>query len=142
MKQIFLMIAALLPAMALASEDTRQFVKMSPEARAELRIEMLDFQTSLHLIIGALSEQKFAEAADIAEKQMGISAMGRHRTAPANARPGMFMPNEMHAIARGMHVSASDFAKTAKGGDTAKALTTLQAVTGACVTCHRSYRTQ
>jgi hypothetical protein len=127
---------------AFAAEDGRQFVKMSPEARAEMRAEMLDFQTALHLIVSALAEGKLADAAETAESQMGISAMGRHRTAPMNARPGMFMTNEMHAIARGMHAAGSDFAKAAKTGDSAKALVALQAVTGACVACHRSYRTQ
>jgi hypothetical protein len=107
-----------------------------------MRAEMLDFQTALHLIVGALGEGNFTDAAEIAEKQMGISAMGRHRNAPANERPGMYMPNEMHAIARGMHAASSDFAKVAKSGDTAKALTSLQTVTGACVACHRTYRTQ
>ena len=68
--------------------------------------------------------------------------MGRHRNAPANARPGMFMSNDMHMIARGMHVAGSEFAKVAKTGNTSKALVALQAVTGACVACHRSYRTQ
>ena len=68
--------------------------------------------------------------------------MGRHRNAPPNARPGMFMPNDMHAIAVTMHTAGSDLAKIAKSGDTAKALGALQAVTGACVACHRSYRTQ
>ncbi len=125
-----------------AEADARQRIEMPPEARAEMRAEMLDFQTALHLIVGALGEGKFDEAADIAEKQIGVSAMGRHRTAPMNARPGMFMPNDMHAISRGMHVSGSEFAKAARAGNTAKALVALQAVTGACVACHRSYRTQ
>jgi hypothetical protein len=127
---------------ARAAEDTRQLIKMSPEARVEMRAEMLDFQTALHSIIGALGEGKLAEAADAAEQQMGLSAMGRHRNAPANARPGMYMPNDMHAIARGMHAAASDFAKAARTGDLGKALTALPAVTGACVACHRVYRTQ
>lgn len=125
-----------------ADADGRQFVEMPPEARAELRAEMLDFQSALHLIIGALAEQQFATAAEIAENQMGISAMGRHRNAPPNARPGMFMPNDMHAIARSMHAASSDFAKIAKSGDTSKALSSLSAVTGTCVACHRSYRIQ
>jgi soluble cytochrome b562 len=133
---------AVLPAPTFAAEDARQFVKMPPEARAELRAEMLDFQTALHLIVGALGEGKLADAAATAESQIGISAMGRHRTAPANARPGMFMSNDMHAIARGMHGAGSDFAKVAKAGDAAKAYAALTAVTGACVACHRSYRTQ
>jgi len=125
-----------------ADADSRQRVEMSTEARAELRAEMLDFQAALHSIVGALAEQQFDKAADIAEKNIGVSAMGRHRNAPANARPGMFMPNEMHAIARSMHSAASDFAKVARNGDTTKALASLQAVTGACVACHRGYRTQ
>ena len=79
-----------------ADVDGRQLVDMPPEARSALRAEMLDFQTALHSIIGALAEQQFATAADIAEKQIGLSAMGRHRNAPPNARPGMFMPNDMH----------------------------------------------
>jgi cytochrome c556 len=128
-----------------AESDSRQLVQMPAEARAELRAEMLDFQTALHLIVSALGEGKLADAADTAEQQIGLSAMGRHRNAPANARPGMHMPSEMHAIARGMHGAASDFAKAAraaKPGDTAKAWAALSTVTGACVACHRSYRTQ
>ncbi|MRR52128.1 MAG: cytochrome C [Rhodocyclaceae bacterium] len=125
-----------------ADTEGRQRVEMSNEARAELRAEMLDFQAALHSIVGALAEQQFTKAADIAEKQIGVSAMGRHRNAPANARPGMFMPNDMHAIARSMHSAVSDFAKVARNGDTTKALASLQTVTGACVACHHGYRTQ
>lgn len=125
-----------------ADTDGRQFVEMPPEARTALRAEMLDFQTALHSIISALAERKFTVAADIAEKQMGISAMGRHRNAPPNARPGMFMPNDMHSIARSMHAASSEFAKVAGSGDTTKALGALQAVTAACVACHSSFRAQ
>jgi soluble cytochrome b562 len=142
MKRLLLLAVAGLSTPTFAAEDTRQLVAMPAEARAEQRAEMLDFQTALHSIITALGERKFNDAADVAEKQIGLSAMGRHRNSPANARPGMFMPNDMHAIARGMHAAASDFAKVAKTGDTRKALVALQAVTGACVACHRSYRTQ
>lgn len=131
--------AASLPAFA---ADTRLMVAMPAEAREEMRAEMLDFQVALHDIVAALAAGRYAEAADIAETRVGVSAMGRHRNAPPNARPGMHMPNEMHAIARGMHVSATEFSKVARTGDTAKALGALGTVTGACVACHRSYRTQ
>lgn len=126
---------------AQAGEDGRPLVNMPAEARAELRAEMLDFQVALHLIVTALGEGRLAEAADTAERQMGLSAMGRHRNAPPGARPGMYMPNDMHAIARGMHGAASDFAKAARTGDLGKAMSALPAVTGACVACHRGYRT-
>jgi hypothetical protein len=114
---------------------------MSPEARATLRAEMLDNQLALHHIIGALAEGQYAEAADIAEKELGIGAMGKPRKLPANARPGMYMTNEMHALGRASHGAASDFAKLATAGNPAATLTALQGITGACVACHRSYRT-
>jgi cytochrome c556 len=139
------LLAGLLAAIAVAAhadDDARTFVQMSPEARAALRAEMLDFQTALHLIVVDLGAGKFADAADTAEKQIGLSAMGRHRSAPANARPGMYMPDDMHKIAVNMHAAASEFARTAQGGDLSKSLDALQAVTGACVGCHRAYRTQ
>ena len=123
--------------------DGRQLVEMPPEARAILRAEMLDSQLALHLIVGALAENRFAEAGDIAEREMGISTMGKHRKLPKNARPGRFMPDEMHAIGRGSHSAASDFAKLAKEAgpnDLPKLLKELQTVTGACIACHRSYR--
>jgi hypothetical protein len=142
MKRLWIVLLGFSPWFVLAAEDGRQFVQMPAAARAELRAEMLDFQTALHQIIDALSAGKGAEAADIAEKQIGVSAMGRHRNAPPDARPGMFMPNDMHMIARNMHVAASEFAKTARTGDAGKALGALTAVTGACVGCHRAYRTQ
>ncbi|MCB1903215.1 MAG: cytochrome c, partial [Gammaproteobacteria bacterium] len=127
-----------------ADTDSRQFVEMPPEARATLRAEMLDNQLALHSIISALAALNFTEAGDIAEKQLGISAMGNNRKLPQNARPGMYMPEEMHAIGRGSHVAASDFAKLAKAAkpaDLPKLLTALQTMTGACIACHRSYRT-
>ena len=145
---VLLTAATVSPAPTFAADvDGRQLIEMPLEARVEMRAEMLDFQTALHSIVTAMAERKFPDAADTAEKMIGVSAMGRHRNSPPNARPGMFMPNDMHAIARGMHVAATDFAKVAKAtkdgkGDPSKALTALQAVTGACVACHRSYRTQ
>jgi cytochrome c556 len=54
----------------------------------------------------------------------------------------MYMPSDMHAIVSSMHAAGSDFAKVARNGDVTKALASLQAVTAACVACHRSYRSQ
>jgi cytochrome c556 len=141
-KKTLPLLLGVLPCLTFAAEDGRQLVPMSPEARTEMRAEMLDFQSALHQIVDALATGKSAEAADIAETKIGVSAMGRHRSAPQNARPGMYMPNDMHMIARNMHVAASEFARTARVGDVAKSLGALQPVMGACVACHHSYRTQ
>ena len=143
---VFMVVATTLSPSSFATDtDERQFVKMPPEAIATLRAEMLKNQVALHLIIGALAENKFVEAGDIAEKEMGISTMGKHRKLEGNARPGRFMPDEMHAIGRSSHVAASDFAKLAKSAgpdDLPKLLTSLQNVTRACIACHQSYRTR
>ena len=69
MKKLLLLLAcvAVSPAPTFAADaDGRQLVEMPAEARAEMRAEMLDFQTALHSIISALGERKFTEAADIA----------------------------------------------------------------------------
>jgi len=142
MKKALIMLLGVMPWLTFAAEDSRQLVQMPIEARTEMRAEMLDFQSSLHQIVDALASGKSAEAADVAEAKIGVSAMGRHRNSPPNARPGMFMPSDMHMIARNMHVAASEFAKTARAGDVTKSLVALQPVMGACVACHRSYRTQ
>ncbi|MBK8745948.1 hypothetical protein [Propionivibrio sp.] len=125
-----------------AEADGRQLVEMSSEARAELRAEMLDFQTALHLIVGALAEQHHTAAEIAGENKWVFPAMGRHRNAPTECAPGMFMPNEMQAIARSMHAASSDFAKWPSAATPPKHLGSLTAVTGACVACHRSYRIQ
>lgn len=145
MKRFWVLLLGLLgvsPWLTFAAEDTRQLVQMPIEARAEMRAEMLDFQSALQQIVEALAAGKFADAADVAETKIGASAMGRHRNAPPNARPGMHMPQEMHMIARNMHFAGSEFAKTARTGDLPKSLAALQSVMGACVACHRGYRTQ
>jgi hypothetical protein len=142
MKWLLASLLGVLPWLTFAAEDSRQLVQMRIEARVALRAEMLDFQTALHQIIDGLAAGKGADAADVAEKMIGVSAMGRHRTSPPNARPGMYMPDDMHAIASNMHVAASEFAKVARNGDTEKSLQALTVVTGACVGCHRTYRTQ
>ena len=142
---VFVAIAAVSSVPSFATDtDGRQFVEMPPEARATLRAEMVSNQLALHSIIGALAELKFAEAGDIAEKELGISAMGKHRKLPQNARPGMFMPDEAKRVF-GESRAASDFARLAKAAETTdlpRLLSALQAMTGTCVACHLSYRTQ
>ncbi len=143
MKRISFIVAAIgIAGLADAGEDIRQFVDMPKEARTEFRLEMLDFQSALNNILVALGDNNFSDAANAAENTIGISAMGRHRQSPINARPGMYMPDSMHAIARNMHLAATDFARTAKSGDLKASLKALHSVTSACVACHRSYRAQ
>ncbi|MFN4149172.1 MAG: cytochrome C, partial [Rhodocyclaceae bacterium] len=80
------------------------------------------------------------EAGEVAEKELGRSAMGKNAALPIEARPGSQMPREMHQLAIGGHLAASDFARAAATGDRDKALAALPNLLGSCVACHASYR--
>lgn len=134
---VFATVTVVAPALA---TDNRQPATMPAPAQEALREEMRDFMVALHLIIGSLGEGKLVEAADTAEQKLGVGAMGRHRASPMDARPGAFMPQDMHALGRGLHFAATDFAKAARTGDKALALAAFPPVTASCVACHMSYR--
>ena len=125
-----------------APEDPRQLVTMPPLPQALLREEMLDNLGAVHEIIALVASDRLAEAADLAEKRLGYSSMGKHAARARGMGPGRFMPEAMHNIGLGMHEAASEFARIAKAGDRAAALTKLQQVTGACVACHAAFRTR
>lgn len=140
MKHLLWIIALLsLPALA---EDTRQFAKLTPQAQATQRQEMLDNLLALNSIITMLAANQVKEAGEVAEKELGRGAMGKNAHLPFEARPGPQMPRDMHQLAISGHFAASDFAKAAESGNRDKALAALPAVTGTCVACHASYRTR
>ena len=136
---IFVM--AVLAGSALA-EDTRQFVKMPPEAQESLRQEMLGNLVGLNEVLTLMAQGKVKEAGVAAEAEFGLSAQGKHRNKPLDARPGPHMPPAMHQIGMDSHQAASEFAKAAATGDREKAAALLPNLTGACVGCHFSYRTR
>jgi hypothetical protein len=78
----------------------------------------------------------------VAEARLGMSAMGKHRAKPFDARPGPHMPPAMHGIGMDGHKAVSEFAAVATTGDRDKALALLPNLTTACVACHYSYRTR
>jgi hypothetical protein len=140
MKAIIL-IAALWAANAQA-EDTRQLAPLPPAAQESLRQEMLDNLVGLNEVLSLMAAGKVKEAGAVAEAEFGVSAQGKHRTKPMDARPGPHMPPAMHGIGMDGHKAASEFAKVAATGDRDKALALLPNLTGACVGCHFSYRTR
>lgn len=125
---------------ATVGKDLRQFVTLPEQARHLMRADMLDHLAALNEIIGHLAENKFADAAEVAEKRMGNSSMGKHRA--TGMGPGRFMPLEMRNLGWAMHDAASEFSRIAAEGDMKKAHSALQKLTGTCVACHYSYRTQ
>lgn len=141
----FTVILAVPPALAESlapPQDARQLVNMPDLPRSLMRADMQDHLAAFNEIIGDLAENKFAAAAETAEKRMGQSSMGKHTYLARGQGPGRFMPDTMRQMGWNMHDAASEFARVAKSGDQAKALAALQQLTTSCVACHMSFRTR
>ncbi len=137
-----LIFALFLLSTAAGAEDTRQLVKLPAPAQEALRHEMQENLVALNEVLSLIAAGKIREAGEAAETKLGVSAMGKHRDKPFDARPGPHMPPAMHGIGMDGHKAASEFAAAAKTGDRDKALALLPNLTAACVACHYSYRTR
>jgi len=138
MLRIILVILAVTTATAEAVEDGRTLVEMPPEVQATLRLEMMDHMAAINELIGYLGSGDLKRVAEVAEKRMGVSSMGKHRQTAMG--PGRFMPPEMRAFGMAMHQSSSRLAEIAEQGDLQESVAALQEVTAACVACHYTYR--
>lgn len=134
--------SGLLISNAAMAEDTRQLATLPPPARESLRQEMRDNLLAINEILTLVAADKIKEAGDVAEQKLGVSAQGKNRSLPFEARPGPHMPPAMHALGMDGHKAASEFAKAARAGERDRALTLLPNLTSACVACHFSWRTQ
>ncbi|GAB4119496.1 MAG: hypothetical protein Fur0026_09720 [Sideroxydans sp.] len=120
--------------------DTRHPVTMPTLQRELIRADMVAHLATLQQVQELLADNKLQEAATLAENELGVSSMGKNAAKSQGKGPGQFMPPEMRAIALGMHRDASDFAKIAQQGDRTAAYRALLKVSGACISCHASYR--
>ena len=127
---------------AALAQDARQLAPLPAAAQESLRQEMLDNMLAVNEVLALMAEGKVREAGEVAEARLGMSAMGKHRAKPFDARPGPHMPPAMHGIGMDGHKAVSEFATVAKTGDRDKALALLPNLTSACVGCHFSYRTR
>lgn len=118
--------------------DTRQLVEMPEQARQLLRGDMLSHLSALNQIFTYMAENNLKAAANVAENQLGVSAMGKHRG--SGMGPGRFMPLEMRQIGWSMHESATQLAQHLIKDELTDSYQALQQVTAACVACHYSYR--
>ena len=124
------------------ADNAREWVQLPAAAQETLRQEMLDNLVAINEVLSLMAAGKIKEAGDVAEARLGVSAMGKHRGQPFEARPGPHMPPAMHGIGMEGHKAASEFAAVARSGDRDKALVLLPNLTAACIACHFSYRTR
>ena len=110
-----LIFALFLVSTAAVAEDARQLVKLPAPAQEALREEMQGNLVALNEVLSLIAVGKIKEAGEAAETKLGMSAMGKHRDKPFDARPGPHMPPVMHGIGMDGHKAASEFAAALVG---------------------------
>lgn len=125
-----------------APADTRPLVQLPEQMRLHLLANMRDHLLALQQIQDALANERFDQAAQIAEQRLGMTSLklhGAHDVAP-------YMPEQMRGIGTDMHRAASRLAlaagDAAASGDIKAALAALAQVTAQCVACHQGFRVQ
>jgi len=120
--------------------DSRTKVDLPDMMREHMMSNMRDHLLALETITRYLANHQYDEAADVAEKRLGMSSMESHGA----AHLGQFMPKQMSAIGTSMHKAASRFALAARDaeieGGLNKAFASLSDVMSQCVACHSGYR--
>lgn len=123
-----------------AVHDPRQEVAFPPPMKQHTLSNMRDHLLALQEMQGALAQQAYDRAAEVAEQRLGMSSLGLHGAHEV----AKFMPRGMQDAGSAMHRSASRFAIAARDvsatGDVKPALAAMSEVMGACVACHAGYR--
>ncbi|MGV6857563.1 MAG: hypothetical protein ACWA5X_01185 [bacterium] len=137
---VFALLTLLLPftggAETQADDDTRAFVELPEMMQHHMMSNMRGHLESINDILASLSNEKFDQAAEIAETRLGMSSLTSHGA----SHMAKFMPQGMREAGMNMHKAASRFAKRAQEGEAPAAYKALTEVTAACVACHSAYR--
>lgn len=122
------------------SGDFRQAVAFPQEMKEHTLTNMRDHLLALQEIQQALAKSEYDQAAEIAEKRLGMSSLALHGAHEVSK----FMPQGMQDAGTAMHRGASRFGLAARDvavtGDLKPAIGALSEVMGACVACHAGYR--
>lgn len=123
-----------------AAEDKRTYVELPAMMQDHMLSNMRDHLLALQTITQQLANGKYDEAADTAERRLGMSSLESHGA----SHMGRFMPKEMGEIGTSMHRAASRFALAARDaaveGGLEKAFGALSEVMARCVACHDAYK--
>ncbi len=123
-------------AVSATDNDPRQLVKFPEMMQHHMLTSMRDHLATLNAIMEDLANNKMDDAADIAEKRLGMSSLPSHDA----KHMAEFMPKGMQEAGTNMHKAASQFALKAQEGDLLAAYKSLSNLTTACVACHSAYR--
>jgi len=146
--------------MSVISNDSRQLLNYPPDVRAHALANMRGHLQALAEIMDAFANAKYAEAAEIADKRLGMDSPGAtgcrmdgmkmmpmSETTHLDHQMSLLMPEKMRELGQNMHRAANEFADKARDADKDSKNVTAAAVALAkiaqqCVACHESYRMQ
>ena len=122
------------------AQDKRVKVELPSMMQTHMLANMRDHLLALQTITHLLATRQYEEAADTAERRLGMSSLESHGA----SHMGPFMPAEMRAIGTNMHRAASRFAISARDaaidGGLEKSFAALSEVMEHCVACHSGYK--
>lgn len=119
-----------------AGADDRLLVKLPAPMQEHMLANMRDHLQTLDQINRALAEGRWNDAAEVAEKRLGVSSLAAHGA----EHMAPYMPKPMQAVGTAMHRAATDFAVHVTEGDLRQSMQRLSEVTRQCVACHMTYR--
>lgn len=135
-----LAVAAAMPALA---ADERQLVAMPAPMQEHMLGNMRDHLRALEDIMAAVAAGNAKQAADIAERRIGMSSLTMHGA----GHMAPFMPEGMQRIGTDLHHVASRFAVAVRDAElepgeksTQAVFKALADVTANCNACHAAYR--
>ena len=138
--KVFMLATVALLSVGAARADNRIKVDLPDMMREHMMSNMRGHLQVLETITRSLAEHNYEQAADVAEKSLGMSSLQSHGA----EHLGKFMPAEMAAIGQQMHHAASRFAVAARDaeidGGLDKAFSALSEVMQNCLACHSAYR--
>ncbi len=147
MKTIYSFAAPLLGALVFfnvyASGDQRELIELPAPMQDHMMANMRDHLLALNEILGHLADGNAGEAAQVAEKRLGVSSLDSHGA----SHMAPFMPEPMRQFGTQMHRFASQFAIAATEAeveDTAasqrRIYAALRDITTNCNACHSAYK--
>jgi hypothetical protein len=125
------------------AQDARELVQLPAPMQEHMLGNMRDHLATLNEIIGDIADNKFDEAAKIAEQRLGMSSLSLHDA--AHLAP--YLPKPMQDIGTSMHHAASRLVIVLQDASITQTVDAmrdinraLHEVTTACEACHAGYR--
>jgi hypothetical protein len=120
------------------SSSKRIALTLPQAAQEGLKLTMREHLEALDVIVAAVAREDFAEAATVANEELGFP---KHHVAMQREQ-GAHFPSSYHELAMAHHQAAEDLGAAMPSHDLKIILPKLAQTIHACVTCHQTFRLQ